>query len=297
VRFHGVIPAVMTPFDREDRVDRTALAAQVAFLMSGGVHGLVALGTMGEYGSLDDPERDVVIETVLEAADGQVPVTVGVSSPSARLGATRARRAEELGASSIMSLPPTSYAADEEELRAFFAEIAAASRLPILLYNNPSGSKNDLLPETVLRLSEVAGVSGVKETSGDARRFAALRSALPDDVEVVVGIDDLALEGFAAGASGWVTGCGVVAPRLSVDLFSALETGDLDRARAIYLRLLPLARLDASPKLVQYFKAGLDLVGQRGGPSRPPRRALTAREGAVVQSAVAGLATLSEVSA
>jgi dihydrodipicolinate synthase/N-acetylneuraminate lyase len=131
-------------------------------------------------------------------------------------------------------------------------------------------------------------VVAVKECSGDARRIPALLNA-DGDLEVLVGGDDWALEGFCAGATGWVTGVGVVAPSDCVELWERCRAGELDIARAVYRRLLPLARFDMTPKLVQYFKAAMDAVGYAGGPTRPPRFALTEDERAALDAALSAL--------
>ena len=110
-----------------------------------------------------------------------------------------------------------------------------------------------------------------------------------DDFEVLVGGDDWALEGFAAGATGWISGVSSVAPEECVALLRHIQDGELDAARAIYTRLLPLARLDMTPKLVQFFKAAQDAVGRTGGPCRPPRLELTAEDRAVLDAALAAL--------
>jgi 4-hydroxy-tetrahydrodipicolinate synthase len=133
---------------------------------------------------------------------------------------------------------------------------------------------------------EVDAIVAVKECSGDARRIPELINAAPD-LEVLVGGDDWALEGFAAGATGWVSGVADILPRECVDLYDACRAGDLETARAIYARLLPLARFDMTPKLVQYFKAAMDEVGFAGGPCRPPRLALTDEERAALHDAMA----------
>jgi len=128
----------------------------------------------------------------------------------------------------------------------------------------------------------------VKECSGDVRRIPAILNAAPD-LAVLVGGDDWALEGFAAGAVGWVTGVGVVAPRECVELWEHCRAGELEPARAVYKRLLPLARFDMRPKLVQYFKAAMDAVGLTGGSVRPPRLPLTDGEQGDLQAALAVL--------
>jgi len=289
VRFPGIIPAVTTPFDASGAVDVAALEANLGALLDGGVHGFVATGTMGEAGSMSAEERRLVVETTVRAAAGRVPVIVGVSSgtPSASIGF--AADAAAAGADAIMLLPPLGYRADPRETVAFYRAVADASALPIMAYNNPEASGTDLPVELIARLAaEVDAVVAIKECSGDARRIAALKSAAPD-LEVLVGGDDWALEGFCAGATGWVTGVGDCAPAECVELYDACRAGELDRARAVYARLLPLARLDMTPKLVQYFKGAQDRLGFTGGPVRPPRLALDAADTAILEAAVAAL--------
>jgi 4-hydroxy-tetrahydrodipicolinate synthase len=285
MRFEGVIPAVVTPFDEAGNVDTTALAGNAEWLIEEGVTGLVGNGTMGEAQSLSASERRLVIESLAAAADGRVPVTAGVSSatPAASIG--YAADAAAAGADSLMLLPPLGYEGDEREVEAFYRTVAEASELPIMAYNNPKASGTDMRPGLVARLGDIEGVVAVKECSGDARRIAAILNAA-EDLEVLVGGDDWALEGFCAGATGWIAGVANVAPRECVELFRLCRDGRLDEARAVYVRILPLARLDMHPKLVQFFKAAMDLVGRDGGPCRSPRLELTEDERREVEAAV-----------
>jgi dihydrodipicolinate synthase/N-acetylneuraminate lyase len=261
----------------------------VATLLDAGVHGLVATGTMGEAGSLSAAERRVVVEAVVRAADGRVSVVVGVSAgtPTAALGFAAA--AAEAGAAAIMLLPPLGYRADEEEIVSWYRAIAEAAGLPVMAYNNPEASGMDMPAALLVRLyEEIEGIVAIKECSGDARRIAALLAAAPG-LEVLVGGDDWALEGFCAGATGWVSGVADVAPEASRALYDHCRAGDLPAAREVYRRLLPLARFDMTPKLVQYFKAAQDAVGRVGGPVRPPRLELTEAERAELTAALAVL--------
>jgi 1-pyrroline-4-hydroxy-2-carboxylate deaminase len=289
MRFEGILPAVTTPFDRAGEIDVGALEANVAALLDAGVHGLVATGTMGEAGSLSRAERREVVAAVVRAAGGRVPVLAGVSSGTALASGDLAADARAAGADAIMCLPPLGYRADERELEVFFAAVADAAGLPLMVYNNPEASGVDLAPAVLLRLAEaIEGVVAIKECSGDARRLPALINA-SEGLEVLVGGDDWALEGFCAGATGWVTGVGVVAPRDCVELWERCRAGELEEARAIYRRVLPLARFDMTPKLVQFFKAAMDAVGYAGGAARPPRLALTDAERGELDAALVAL--------
>jgi dihydrodipicolinate synthase/N-acetylneuraminate lyase len=295
--FAGMLPAVMTPFGADLAIDDNELAGSVDWLIGAGSSGLVATGTMGEAGSLSEAEREHVAELVVGAAAGRVPVIVGVSSDTADRAGRLARAAQRAGARGLMCTPPPSYRADEREIAAFYTAVAAATDLPLMVYNNPSVTHNDMPPRLIAELSGVDTVWAVKETSGDCRRIAEILDLTDGVMEVLVGGDDWALEGVAAGATGWVTGCGVVAPVESAALFDACIGGRFDRARQIYRYLLPLARLDMEPKLVQYFKAALDETGRYGGPCRPPRLPLTAAEAVRVAAAVTALRRLADMPA
>jgi len=285
--FRSVIPALLTPFDDDLSLAPERLAANARQLVERGIADVVVCGTMGEAGALSDDERRVVTETAVASG---ARVTAGISSPDGRSAARRAEEAEALGAYGVMCLPPTTYVADERELDAHFAAVTAATELPVMLYNNPEAARQDVRPETIVRLAERhERIVAVKECSGDARRIAHLVELAGERLDVLVGGDDWALEGYAAGAVGWVSGVVNVAPELCLELESLVAEGDLEAARARHTRLLPLARLDMTPKLVQYFKAALDLTGRHGGPTRPPRLPLTESEQQTARVAVAAL--------
>jgi 1-pyrroline-4-hydroxy-2-carboxylate deaminase len=288
VAFRSVIPALLTPFDPDGTVAPRRLSEHVRALLAAGIEHVVVCGTMGEAGALSDDERRLVAETAMAAG---ARVTVGVSAPDGPKAARWAAAAAAQGAAGVMCLPPTTYAADERELDAHFAAVAAATDLPLMLYNNPMATRQDLAPETIVGLAERhAQIVAVKECSGDARRIARLLELAGDRLEILVGGDDWALEGYAAGAVGWVSGVANVAPAQCLELEAAVADGALAAARALNARLLPLGRLDMTPKLVQYFKAALDVTGAYGGPTRPPRLDLTAAEQEIVRAAVEALA-------
>jgi 1-pyrroline-4-hydroxy-2-carboxylate deaminase len=286
--FEGVVPALLTPFDESGSVDAAALARNTEWLLDNGLTGLVGTGTMGEAQGLSAAERRLVIETLVEAADGRVTVTAGVSSETPAGSLAFAADAASAGAGALMLLPPLGYHGDEREIEAFYRDVAGASDLPVMAYNNPKASGTDMLPELVARLAAIDGVVAVKECSGDARRIAEILNAT-EDLEVLVGGDDWALEGFCAGATGWISGVANVAPRECAELYRLCSEGSLEPARELHARLLPLGRLDMKPKLVQYFKAAMDIAGREGGACRPPRLELTADERREVEEAVRAL--------
>lgn len=287
IEFPGIIPAAITPFTAGDQVDVEALKTNLEALFEAGVGGIVATGTMGEAGQLSDAERRLVTATLVEAADGRVPVIAGVSAGSTSAVRKNVAIAREAGASAVMCLPPYNYPGTLPELIAFYADVARDG-LPIMLYNNPGASGVDLTPEVIAQIgAAVPDVIAVKECSADARRIAQLVN--DSGLEILVGGDDWALEGFATGATGWVSGVANVAPAECVALQRHVEAGELAEARKVYAKLLPLARLDMTPHLVQYFKGAMDASGLRGGAVRGPRQPLDADQQAVLDAAMAVL--------
>jgi 4-hydroxy-tetrahydrodipicolinate synthase len=285
--FPGIIPAAITPFTADDHVDAEALKTNLEALLDAGVGGIVATGTMGEAGQLSDDERRLVVATIVEVAAGRVPVIAGVSAGSTAAARRNVAIAREAGASAVMCLPPLHYPGTLSELVAFYADVARDG-LPIMLYNNPGASGVDLTPEVIGQIAgAVPDVVAVKECSGDARRIAQLVN--DTDLEILVGGDDWALEGFATGATGWVSGVANVAPAECVALQEHVAAGRLAEARAVYAKLLPLARLDMTPHLVQYFKGAMDAVGLRGGACRGPRGPLDDAQQATLTEAMAAL--------
>ena len=213
MRFPGILPAVTTPFDDRGDVDAAALHRTIRWLLDAGVHGIVATGTMGEAGSLSRDERRLVVETAVAAAEGRVPVVAGVSAGTPAAATGFASDAAAAGADAVMCLPPVGYRGDEREIEDHLRTVAEATGLPLMLYNNPEASGTDLPPDLVVALAErIEPIVAVKECSGDARRIPAILHAAEGRLEVLVGGDDWALEGFCAGATGWVSGVAVVAP-------------------------------------------------------------------------------------
>ena len=269
------------PFDADGAVDVDALARNVAALLEAGVHGFVATGTMGEAGCADAAERRAVIEAVVRAAGGSVPVIVGVSAGATAAAIAHAAPAADAGADALMCLPPLNYRGDEREIAAFYARRRRGHGLPIMAYNNPAASGIDLSPELIARLAaEVAQVVAVKECS---RRRAphrrAARTTRPTSRSSSAATtgrsrasrrrDRLGLRRGERRAGASASSCRARAGRPTSS-----------EARAVYARLLPLARLDMTPKLVQYFKGAMDAVGLTGGPCRAPRLAARRRRAA-----------------
>ena len=267
----GVFPAVTTQFDTELAVDLKATQAVQRALLEAGVHGLIVLGTCGENNSLTAEEKRAVLAAAVRVAEGRVPVIAGVSELTTMAATAFARDAEALGASGLMALPAMVYVPTPAELQWHFTRIAEATRLPIMLYNNPPAYRTSIDLATLERLAQIPNIVAVKESAPDSRRFTDVINAFGERFVLFAGLDDVAFEGLTLGARGWVSGLTNAFPRESLALYEALRAGDLDRARVIYRWFMPLLHLDAGHDLVQAIKLAEQIMGRGSERVRPPR--------------------------
>ncbi|MFT4415256.1 4-hydroxy-tetrahydrodipicolinate synthase [Fredinandcohnia humi] len=271
-RFSGVYVAIVTPFTESYEVDYNKLTELCNWLIDEGVDGLVPSGSLGEYATLTVEERAKIIDTVIKAADGRVPVVVGTGAPSTQQAVKWASYAKEKGAAGIMALPPINYRPLLNEVIAHYEALNEVG-IPIIAYNNPLDYPVDLTPDVLETLSKLDNVVAVKEFSGDIRRVSSILNQT--DLEVMIGVDDLALEGPLMGATGWIAGVPNALPKECGQLFQLAREGEIEEAKKLYNRLLPLFHYDANPQLVQSIKYMMELANMNVGPTRPPRLPLT----------------------
>ena len=277
--WNGVLPAITTPFKVDDTVDHDFLARHARILIDAGCRGIVPLGSLGETATLTFDEKRAVIRTLVSALQGRAPVVPGVAALSTADAAAFARMAAEEGCGGLMVLPPYVYSTDWREMRAHVAAVIAATPLPCMLYNNPIAYRTDFLPEQVAELAAAhANLEAVKESSADVRRITAIRALLRDRLRILVGVDDMVVEGIAAGATGWVAGQVAAFPKESVTLFEMARRGEWQALRSLYEWFLPLLKLDTVPKFVQLIKLTQERVGLGNARVRAPRLALEGQE-------------------
>jgi 4-hydroxy-tetrahydrodipicolinate synthase len=271
--FKGVFPALVTPMTDEQEVDFVALASFVnSMIESGGVHGVVPLGSTGEYYALSDQERSDVTVATIEAAADRVPVIVGTNGGSTRKIIEYSQLAQSQGAAGVLLAAPYYSLPTPGELVEHFRAIDAAIDIPIMLYNYPGRTGVDMTPDVIGELADLPNVKYVKESTGDMTRVSEIISRFGDKITVFCGCDTLALESFFMGAAGWVSGFFNVLPTQSVKLFElAVDTGDFDAARELYYSILPvLGLLEGGGKYTQFVKAGCGIMGRPVGPLRQP---------------------------
>jgi len=237
--FHGAIVAIVTPF-RNGRLDTPALKRLVEFQIRNGTSGIVPCGTTGESATLSFEEHEKVIDVVLEAARGRVPVIAGTGSNNTKEAVVLTRYAKKAGADAALVITPYYNKPTQNGLYAHFKAVAGEVDLPIVLYNVPGRTGVNMTAETVARLAEVENIVGVKEASGNLSQVCDILKSVPPRFCVLSGDDALFFPMLALGAKGVISVVSNVAPREMAELYDAFASGHIARAREIHFRIWPL---------------------------------------------------------
>ncbi|MGV2834629.1 dihydrodipicolinate synthase family protein [Pseudomonas shirazensis] len=290
-QFHGIIGYTVTPFSHAgEQLDLPALGQCIERLIDSGVHVIAPLGSTGEGAYLSDSEWQQVAEYSLGSIAKRVPSIVSVSDLTTTGAIRRARFAQAHGADALMVLPTAYWKLSEREIVQHYRAIAASVDLPIMLYNNPATSGTDMPVELILRIvREIDNVTMVKESTGDIQRMHKLHVLGEGQVPFYNGCNPLALEAFAAGAKGWCTAACNLIPELTLELYHAVLAGDLEQAKTLFYRQLPLLEFILKGGLPATVKAGLTLTGLDAGEPRRPVFALDQQNTEKLQALLAQL--------
>ena len=274
----GVFPAVTTQFHEDLSLDLDLTAKHLEVLIESGVTGLVMLGSLGENVALTREEKKEVIRLALEVSAGRVPVLSGVAELSSGAAAEYVRELEALGAQGAMVMPSMAFRPDREETLAHYKTVAAATSLPLIVYNNPISYHADVTPEMFEELAEVDNLVAIKESSGDVRRITDIINQVGDRYVIFAGVDDLALESTLLGATGWIAGIGLAFPKENQALWELMMAGKWEEARTLYRWYSPLLHLDVGLRFVQNIKLAIQEVGLGREYVRLPRLGLQGAE-------------------
>lgn len=286
IRWEGVFPAVTTKLRPDYSLDLVAMREGLERLLDAGVAGVVMMGMVGENAQLSTDEKLAVLRTAVETVRGRVPVLSGLGETSTERAVAFAQAAEGTGVQGLMVFPGLTYKSDARETVAFYRSVARASRLEILLYNNPRGYGVDLTPDVVAQLLDEPTIVAIKEESYDTTRTTDLITRFGDRLNVVCGVDDLILESAALGVRSWVSGMANAVPRESVELLKLANTGDFERSRRLYRILTPLFHLDTVVKLVQHIKLAEHMITGSSEAVKPPRLPLEGKEREITEEIV-----------
>jgi len=295
--FRGTYTVLITPFTADGKsVDVPALKTLVNWQIEQGIHGLIPLGSTGEFLSMTREERQLVTDTCVKTAAGRVPVLIGTGAEWTDECVALSKEAQELGADGVMIIPPYYSCPTEDELFEHYRRVGEAIGVPIMVYNNPATANVDLTPGIVARLSRIDNCRYIKESTLEVTRVRDIIELCGDRMTVFAGI--LGYESFWLGAQGWVAVCSNLIPRMSARLFELVaDEKDVDQALALYKKMLPIVKWVGGHRYVAASKDALAMMGLPVGAPRPPRLPLPAADAAALRVELDRLGLLDSIAA
>jgi 4-hydroxy-tetrahydrodipicolinate synthase len=289
--FHGVFPYLVSPV-RDGDIDAGVLARLCEDLIAAGVHGLTPLGSTGEFAYLSWPQRMRVVETVVAAARGRVPVVAGVASTTIADAVRQAREFERLGCDGILAILEAYFPVSDDGVYAYFKAIADAVPLPVVLYTNPNFQRSDLALPVIERLSHVPNIRYIKDASNNTGRLLSIINRIEGRMQVFAASAHIPACVMMIGGVGWMAGPACVAAKQSVELYELCRRGDwaaaMDRQRPLW----SLNQAFAKHNLAACIKGALKLQGYDVGEPLPPQAPLSAEGAEEVRRALVAIGAL-----
>ena len=269
---HGVVPALVTPFKENERIDYSAWQIMIDLLISSGVHGLFVAGSQGEFYALDMEERTVAMRFCKQAIAGRVPMYVNVGCITTRDSVALALQAQALDVDALVVVTPYYVMPSQQELVEHFVEVCHAVRMPVMAYNFPPHGGVEIDPSTLGKIAaECPNLVGIKDSSGRLEQAIAYKNAVPDrEFKVFTGGDHLLLPALEGGCVGTVTASANLAPKLFVDLYEAFRAGRRAEAERLQLLASEISSVIMAHTFPSVIKEGLSLIGVPMGPCRKP---------------------------
>ena len=291
-QFHGVFPYLVSPLDDAGGVKADVLARLCDDLIQAGVHGLTPLGSTGEFAYLNRVQRRRVVEVVIEAAAGRVPVVAGVASTTTADAVDQAREWERLGCDGILAVLEAYFPISDDGVYAYFKAIGEAVSAPVVLYTNPSFQRSDLSLPVIERLSRVPNINYIKDASVNTGRLLSIINRVEGRMQVFAASSHIPACVMLIGGVGWMAGPACVAPRQSVELYELCRRADWPAAMAKQRPLWSLNQAFAKYNLAACIKGGLELQGYAVGAPLPPQSPLSAEGIEDVRHALSSIGAL-----
>ncbi len=290
--FHGVFPYIVSPIRADGSVDAEVLARMTDDFIKARVHGITPLGSTGEFAYLSSAQRRRVVEVVIEAAAGRVPVVAGVASTTIADATAQARDYAAMGCDGILAILEAYFPIADEGVYNYFKAIADAVTLPVVLYTNPNFQRSDLSLPVIDRLSRIDNIGYIKDASFNTGRLLSIINKVEGRMRVFAASAHIPACVMMIGGVGWMAGPACVAPRQSVALYETCKAGDWARAMALQKPLWSLNQAFAKHALAAAIKGGLKLQGYAVGDPLPPQAPLSAEGVADVRAALEGIGAL-----
>jgi 4-hydroxy-tetrahydrodipicolinate synthase len=286
-KFEGIIPAMVTPFTEKGEVNFTGIKENVDFLIENGVSQILCLGGTGEVAALTREECIRIIETTVKATNGRIPVIAGTGAPSTMEVIERTKEAISAGADSVLIVTPFYEIPTQDGLYKHYATIAETVNIPIILYNIPPNTQVEIEPQTLLKLAEIDNIVALKESSGNVSYFAEVMRLVGDKIAIFNGGDDISLPCFTLGCPGAVLALGNIAPRMLVDMYTAVQKKEMKKASNLFFQLLPISRIiSVAQNFPAPVKEAVHMLGRPAGPPRSPIMQVSQQEKEVIRAAL-----------
>lgn len=277
-KWEGVMPAVTTKFNKDDTLDLETFTTNIKAQIDAGVDGIVLGGTLGEASTLTNEEKKTLVKKTVEVVNGKIPVIINIAEQSTKNAVIAAENAKEYEADGLMMLPPMRYKSTDYETVTYFETVAKSTNLPIMIYNNPVDYKIEVTLKMFEQLLKFDTIQAVKESTRDISNVTRIRNSFGNRLNILCGVDTLALESILIGADGWVAGLVCAFPRETVAIYKLAKAGRVKEAIEIYRWFLPLLELDINPQLVQNIKLAEVATGIGTEYVREPRLPLRGEE-------------------
>ncbi len=290
--FRGVFPYLVSPIDPAGNVLTDVLERLVNHLIASGVHGLTPLGSTGEFAYLNWPQRRQVVETVLKANKGRVPVVAGVASTATADAVEQARTFHEMGADGILAVMEAYFPVSESGILGYFTEIADAVSCPVVLYTNPNFQRSDLTPDIIGRLAEHDNIHYLKDASNNTGRLLSIINRVGDRLKIFSASAHIPVCVMLIGGVGWMAGPACLIPSQSVELYQLAADKQWEAAMALQRKLWRINQVFAKYNLAACIKGGLELQGFPVGNPIPPQQELTDEAREDIRQALEGVGAL-----
>ncbi len=295
--FHGVFPYLVSPIDYSGEVKADVLQKLCDDLIKAGVHGLTPLGSTGEFAYLSWPQRRRIVEIVVHAAKGRVPIVAGVASTTVADAVTQAREFQRLGCNGILAILEAYFPGTDEGVFAYFKAIAEAVSIPVVLYTNPTFQRSDLSLPVIDKLSRVRNIQYIKDASFNTGRLLSILNKVEGRMKVFAASSHIPACVMLIGGVGWMAGPACVAPRQSVELYEICRRGDWAAAMERQRPLWALNQAFAKYNLAACIKGGLELQGYAVGAPLPPQAPLPPEGVEEVRRALIAIGALQDITA
>jgi 4-hydroxy-tetrahydrodipicolinate synthase len=284
IKIEGIWCPMVTPLESSSGgINSASVKELVNFLVDNGVDGLLPLGTSGEFALLSEEDRKLMLRVVVDATNGRVPVVAGVSDPCVENVLRFSKEAKDVGADGAIATPPYYFSTTDEGVYNHYKRLSESIDLPLLIYNIPDWTGTFVTPEIVGRLAEEKLVAGMKYTQCNFLRLSQFIATSGDKIPIMAGSDPLAYSNLEFGGAGAIISVANLAPATASKIYDEFKRGNLQAAKDLQLKLLPVIESTMVGKFPAGLKAGVNSIGLKVGPPKEPLTPLGESEKAQVE--------------